>query len=285
MSALERALIELRAALGAVGGAHAMPGRELRSGSRRGAPVSGVTIHESVCEQVAGVAGGVDPEDVLAKRGLSVHLTVQRPDDEVDGIGAAVRVTEHVPIDRAAWHAGGWHNRRDVGLEVENRYRPRDGDAALERVGRSLDGVRDVIVGRWVWKSRKRGHKHRLYVCPAIAQLEATWAVVWSTARELGLEPWFPAVTAEGFPWGRSGRHKARREGKLAVCAHYRWAHADGLVPEHYCYLRSLRHDAVDAYRYTLAAASEGRRWTRPPVVAGAVRAPAIWETDQGVVP
>jgi hypothetical protein len=280
---LINALTKLRVALGAIGGAHPVPGRELRSGSRRGVAISGITIHESVCEKVEGIRGGIDPEDVLAKRGLSVHRTVQRPDDEVDGVGAAVRVTEHVPLERAAWHAGGWHNRRDVGLEVENRYRPRDGDAALERVGRPLDGVRDVIVGRWVWKRRK--HKYRLYVCPAIAQLEATWAVVWSTAKELGLEPWFPAVTAKGFPWGRSKRHKARRKGKLAVCAHYRWAHADGLVPEYYCYLRSLGHGGFDAYLLTLEAASAGKKWTKAPVVAGAMRAPAIVETDEGVVP
>jgi hypothetical protein len=283
IDATRRALTKLRAALGAVGGAHPVPGRELRSGSRRGAAISGVTIHESVCEKVEGVRGGIDPEDVLAKRGLSVHMTVQRPDDEVDGLGAAVRVTEHVPIERAAWHAGFWHNRRDVGLEVENRYRPRDGDDALERVGRPLEGVRDVIVGRWVWKRRK--HKHRLYVVPAIAQLEATWAVVWSIAKRLELEPWFPAVTGEGFPWGRSKHHKARREGCLAICAHYRWAHADGLVPEHYCYLRSLGHDGLDAYRLTLEAASLGKRWTKAPIVAGGVRPPAIIETDQGVVP
>ena len=256
---IEAVNLWLKAILGFGRGLCAVPGRELKSGKRTH-PISGVTIHESVCEKV-GDGPGSDPEDVLAARGLSVHRTVHRPDDEA-GEGVETRVTTHVLIDRAAWHAGTWHNQRDVGIEIENRYRPKVD--SLDLVGAPINGKRDIIAARWAWKGKR---KHRLYVAPAISQLEALWAQILVIAQDHGLTPWFPAVTAKGFKWGRSAAHKNRADGKLAVVAHYRWAHADGLVPEHYCWLRSLGHTSETAYRETLRAGAARKTWTLPPTI------------------
>jgi len=276
----EAVRLALLGALGGMRGTCVTPGRKLghkarriydRHGKRREIVASGVTLHESVIERITPTDGSAprgraEPADVLAKRGLGVHYTIHRPNDE-RAVAADVVVEQHAPVDRAVAHAGGWHNRRDVAFEIENCYRPPDGDAAIDRAiggSNSVRGVRDVIEGRWVWRGRKR--KHRLYVCPALSQLEALFARLTLLAGELNRSLWFPCIDErKGFKWGRSSGHKRRAEGRLAVNAHYRWHHADGLVPECYCWLRSLGFAPAQSYGHTLRMASAGKRWTPPP--------------------
>jgi len=257
---IESAKLALKAIVGYGRGLHTVEGRALRPQRRmrhgKVMLITGITIHESVSEHREGTKGR-DPEDILAARKLSVHEVVQTPDDGcID-----VVVTSHVAPHLGAIHAGGYHNRHDIALEVETRYRPADGDRAVARVGRPPTGTDDVLVSVWVWKRRK--HRHRVYRVPPIAQLEALWARVQTHCREQGIPMLFPCVhPRKGFRWGRHANHKAP-----GIKAHANWHHADGLFPVCYCWLRHLGHAPADAYRHAIALGGSGKRWTLAPVV------------------
>lgn len=261
-------MLTIRALIGLGRGLHTHRGRRLRA-IRRRHPITEIVLHESVSVRLDDdegnrIGGGYrNPEDILAERGergLGVHYVVQYPDDG----DSDVRITDHVDVEMATVHAGSWHNRRSIAVEVENRYRPADGDDAADRATDPLTGAGDVLIGRWVWKRRRR-HRHRVYLVPPIAQLEALWTLVSRLCLEHDVPMAFPGVDPErGFRWGRSAHHK-----EPGVKAHYRWHHADALVPECYCWLRSLDLEMAEAYVSTVELASAGRKWTLGPLGRG----------------
>lgn len=165
---------------------------------------------------------------VLAGRHLGVHFVVDR-----DG-----SVTQHVPVTLACAHAEGFgqasaHNEASIGVEVVNPY---------------YGGEHDLRC-KWAHKG--------LYTCPPQVQLEAVWELVQS----LGVPLNFPANDQRGFRWGRWWMH----EGATGVMAHYRWDHADGLFPEHYCWARSLGYLPEAAFPLSITAATAGQPWTLLP--------------------
>jgi hypothetical protein len=91
--------------------------------------------------------------------------------------------------------------------------------------------------------------------------LEAIWGRVEAVCEEHDIPVTFPGITpGKGFRWGRA---KPRGRAKLpGVLAHYRWAHADALVPECYCALRALGWLPSEAYARTLDLAQQG--WYTP---------------------
>jgi hypothetical protein len=164
---------------------------------------------------------------VLERRKLGVHYVVDR-----DG-----SLSYHAPATKACSHAGSGHNRKSIGLEVINRYY---GDKAVEG--------EEVIEAVWAHKGK--------YILPTEAQMSALWMLfAWLVARwDVPIE--FPGG-GDYFSWGRLSDHN-----KPGVMAHHRWAHADGLFPEHYLLCRSLGADHANAWSATVRAASSGKRRT-----------------------
>lgn len=202
----------------------------LASWPRGGATIDQIVIHESVTSSRAKTIA------VLRARKLGVHIIVDR-----DG-----SVTQHVPLLRQTAHAGSAHNRRSVAVEVVNRYYGSQAD----------DGVPDIQA---VWAHRG------WYILPTPAQCESVWQVIVDVHEQVVTIPLtFPGVTAKGYAWGRLPLLQRVRVPE-GVMAHHRTAHADGLFPEHYCWLRSLDYSPDDAYRMTVAAASSGKRLTPIP--------------------
>lgn len=182
-----------------------------------------IVLHESVTyTREAAVS-------VLLCRGLGVHYTVDR-----DG-----SVQQHAPLSRYCYHAGAGRNVTSVGVEIINRYY---GDHAV--------AGEDVIDAVWAHKGR--------YILPTEAQIAAVWDLVHELGGELGIGD-YPSGTGDTFRWGRDPRVTRAFRG---VTAHHRWAHADGLVPEHYCWLRARGLEHAEAWAETLAAASSGQRVT-----------------------
>lgn len=172
---------------------------------------------------------------VLAARHLGVHFIV-----DTDG-----SVTQHVPVELACAHAEGFgkpseHNEASIAVEVVNPY---------------YGGEHDLHC-KWAHKG--------LYVCPPQIQLEATWQLV----RGLGVPLDFPANGQRGFRWGRWWAH----EGAVGIMAHKRWAHADGLFVEHYCWARHRGYLPDAAFPLTVSNAVMGSLWTPlDPVVDTAI--------------
>ncbi len=207
-------------------------GASLPSWPRNGSTViDEIVLHESVTSSRAKTV------QVLKARGLSVHVIVDR-----DG-----SVTWHAPLADQCAHAGGKHNRRSIAVEVVNRYYGSQAD----------DGVPDIEA---VWAHRG------WYILPTLAQCESTWQVVVGLHERISTIPLdFPGIEAGGFRWGRYSVLKRLRP-PPGVVAHHRFDHADGLFPEHYCYLRALDYVPAEAYRLTVVAASSGKRLTPVPV-------------------
>lgn len=161
---------------------------------------------------------------VLSARHLGVHFIV-----DTDG-----SVTQHVPVELACAHAEGFgkpseHNEASIAVEVVNPYY--GGDLACS----------------WAHKGK--------YNAPPQVQLESVWALI----RGLGVEIAFPANDDRGFRWGRWWNH----EGAVGIMAHQRWAHADGLFVEHYCWARARGYLPDAAYPLTVTAAVAGQSWTQ----------------------
>lgn len=199
----------------------------LASWPRGGTTIDQIVIHESVTSSRAKTIA------VLRARKLGVHVIVDR-----DG-----SVTQHVPLLRQTAHAGSAHNRRSVAVEVVNRYYGSQAD----------DGEPDIEA---VWAHRG------WYILPTPVQCEAVWQAVVALHEEIATIPLvFPGVSARGFGWGRLPLTQRVRV-PAGVMAHHRTDHADGLFPEHYCVLRSLDWDPVEAYVRTQAMAGSGKRVT-----------------------
>ena len=202
----------------------------LPSWDRKGAVIDQVLLHESVTSSRAATLRA------LKSRGLGVHLIIER-----DGT-----VTQHAPLADQCAHAGRLHNRRSVAVEVVNRY-----------YGAQAPGMVPTIQAVWAHRG--------WYVLPTAVQCEAVWSVVVDLHESIATIPLtFPGVTAAGFGWGRLPLLQRLRV-PAGVMAHHRTDHADGLFPEHYCWLRSLDFAPLDAYRLTIDAASSGLRVTPIP--------------------
>lgn len=207
-------------------------GAPLTHYSRGRTRVDEIVLHESVTRTRAVTVG------VLRGKKLGVHLIIDR-----DG-----SVTQHAPLTAACAHAEGFgqaslHNERSVGVEVVNRYYG----------GKAHDGE-DIIEAVWAHKGS--------YILPTPVQLESLWSVLCALEQHLMLPLVFPGwqrdwLGRRRFVWGRITRHEVP-----GVMAHARWAHADGLVPEHYALMRSLGWSAAEAYQLTIEAASSGRQET-----------------------
>lgn len=189
---------------------------------RRPAPATLIVLHESVTRTRAAAVS------VLQRRppGLGVHYTVDR-----DG-----SVQQHVPLVDYCYHAGAGRNANSVGVEIINRY-----------YGAHAVAGEDVIDAVWAHKGR--------YILPTELQLAAVWDLVHALGGELGIGD-YPSGTGDVFHWGRV------KNVTRGVSAHHRWAHADGLFPEHYCWLRARGLEHPEAWAATLAAASSGQRVT-----------------------
>ncbi len=227
-------------------------GTSLRGYSRGKTPVTQVVLHESATYTRD------DAIAVLERRHLSVHFSVER-----DGV-----VRQHLDLKLAGAHAEGFgkpslHNESSVGIEVSGIYYGHHLAAAKERHP-ALYGDAFAIETCWAdraWNTQKRdfNNPRRLYVPPTPAQLEATWGLLnhlWDS--NAGIDRAFPAVEGSAFRWGSWDGH----EGARGVMAHYRWAHADGLFPEHYLFARFLGHGPKEAYEVTLDRASAGTKYT-----------------------
>lgn len=205
-------------------------GQTLPSWPRGKTVIDEIVLHESVTSSRAKTV------EVLKRRSLSVHIIVDR-----DG-----SVTHHAPLADQCAHAGGKHNRRSIAVEVVNRYYGSQGD----------EGEPDIAA---VW-----AHKG-WYILPTLLQLEATWQVVIGLHESHSTIPLdFPGIEKGGFRWGRYSLAKRLRP-PPGIVSHHRFDHADGLVPEHYCYMRALDFAPAEAYRLTVAAASSGKRLTEIP--------------------
>ncbi len=159
----------------------------------------------------------------LEAQGLGVHFTVGR-----DGsVGA------HVPLNRYCWHAGPGRNATSIGIEVVNAYYG----------SRAVEGE-TVIPANWAHRGQ--------YILPTEPQLEAVWGLVSTLSVEFRVAG-YPGVVNEVFVWDRV-------EGVTAgIAAHHRWDHSDGLVPEHYCWLRSQGVGAREAMKTTVQQAMSAR--------------------------
>lgn len=164
---------------------------------------------------------------------LGVHVIVDR-----DG-----SVSQHAPLSRYTIHGGSVHNKRSVSVEVVNPY-----------YGSAADDDEPDIKAVWAHKG--------WYVLPSVKQLESVWAV---TLRVLDLVPTipvsFPGQNGRQFRWGPFVGNNAKKC-PPGIMAHHRTAHADGLFPEHYVFLRHLGESPESAYELTLEAASSGKRLT-----------------------
>jgi hypothetical protein len=160
---------------------------------------------------------------VLAGRHLGVHFIVDQ----------AGNITQHVHVGLACAHAEGFgkpseHNETSIAVEVVNPYYGGDLECS------------------WAHKGK--------YNCPPQVQLEAVWQLV----KTLGVPLDFPANDQRGFRWGRWWAH----EGAVGVMAHARWAHADGLFIEHYCWARARGYLPDAAFPLTVSNAVMGWLWT-----------------------
>lgn len=164
---------------------------------------------------------------VLRQRGLSVHYTVER-----DGT-----VEQHAPLVRACWHAGAARNTVSVAIEVISRY-----------YGAHAGPGEDTIRAVWADKGS--------YILPTEDQCEAVWQLVQHVAEAQGVAVAFPGAAGESFRWGRVDGVTA------GVSAHHRWAHADALYPEHYCWARWHGLTPEQAWAATVSAAASGQRVT-----------------------
>lgn len=240
-------------------------GRKL-SGYSRGWPrrsSTQVVLHESVTDTRAAA------EAVLARRHLGVHYMVDRD----------ASITQHVDLALAAAHAEGFgkpsrHNEDSVGLEVIGRYYGHQLAAAQKAAPQSYG---DALVLKTAWADRAWDAKaqvfrnpERLYIMPTAPQLESTWALVtWLCAQHevVDIPLSFPANERDEDPagwefrWGPWPDH----EGAHGLMAHYRWAHADGLVPEHYLLARASGYEPDAAFAATVKAASSLKRRTTLP--------------------
>lgn len=207
-------------------------GIPLSSWPRKGAVTDEIVLHESVTGSRKATLA------VLKARGLSVHCIVDR-----DG-----SVSWHADTDEQCAHAGGRHNRRSIGVEVVNRY-----------YGAQAGPGEETIPAVWAHRG--------VYIVPTLAQIESVWSVVVDLHERHATVPLtFPGVTAEGFRWGRySWLQRLPLLAPAGVVAHHRFDHADGLFPEHYCWLRSLDVAPGEALRLTIVAAASGRRVTSLP--------------------
>lgn len=198
-------------------------GKPLHGYSRGKTPITQIVIHESVTSSRESTI------NVLAPQGYGVHIIVDR-----DG-----SVTQHVPFAKAAIHAEGFgkpslHNETSIAVEVVNRY-----------YGAHASQGETVIDAPWAHKGK--------YIVPTDEQLEAVWTTIQAICAEFSIPVVFPGVKADGalhFVWGRIPVHEVP-----GVMAHHRWAHSDGLYPEHYCWLRFLGHPPAMASGLTRAAA------------------------------
>ena len=190
-------------------------GVALSSAGRR--RIRRIVLHESVTRDVPRLL------EVLEKRGLSVHYSVDR-----DGT-----VAEHVPASVTAHHGGPGHNADTIGIDVINPYYPR-----LEPDGRAIDAV-------WA-------HRGAYLVVPQV-QAEATWQLVERLAKRHGVPLLWPGAMVNGeYHWGRS---PTGREKDPGVHAHAEWGHADGHFISFYGALRARGIGSDRAYRLTMAAA------------------------------
>ena len=153
----------------------------------------------------------------LQAQGYGVHYTVDR-----DG-----SVEQHVPLGAFSVHAGAGRNRNSVAVEVVNAY-----------YGKA--GAPGTIPAVWT-------HRKSPYILPTAVQLAALWGLVHELGGATGVAD-YPSK-GDAFTWGRV---KGIAKG---VSAHHRWGHADGLFPEHYCWLRARGVSHDEAYRATIEAA------------------------------
>ncbi len=231
-------------------------GKPLRGYSRGKTPVTQVVLHESATYTRDDAIG------VLLARHLSVHFSVER-----DGA-----VQQHLDTKLAGAHAEGFgkpslHNESSVAVEVSGIYYGHRLDEAKRREP-LLYGDAFAIETCWAdraWNKQRQdfNNPRRLYVPPTPAQLEATWGLlnaIWDSHPLIDRA--FPAVEGGIFVWDTWAGH----EGARGVVAHCRWAHRDGLFPEHYLLARMLGHEPAEAYELTLDRASAGTKHT---VLAG----------------
>lgn len=182
-----------------------------------------VLFHESVTSSREATV------EVLNKRGLSVHLIVDR-----DG-----SVTQHAPLDAACWHADAL-NSISVSIEVVNEYygsRANEGDL--------------VIAVPWAHLGK--------YIVPTPEQLEAAYQLAMSLCDKFKIPKAFPVVSKGIFRWSRIPGRDATTPG---LHAHHETEHSDGLFPLHYCHARELGYDEEQAYLATLEAAVDTDRRT-----------------------
>ncbi len=209
---------------------HFKPRRRPRRGT-----IDELVIHETGSTSVQGTIGE------LEGKGASVHLIV----------GPDGRVTQHADLRVRMGH-GVPHNKRSVGIEIVNPYRP-------SRLRPSLPW-KDHIAARWA--------SGRRYVLPTRAQAEAVSRLIgWLTSAESRLS--IPRI------WiGESGRFMAMNlvpgagDASPGIYAHTyycppkcdkhpdnpcRCKHADGAWPVLYSWLR-LQRDLRPAQAYREAA-------------------------------
>lgn len=230
---MNRRTLALTLAAGAAGvlywslrpGVRVVPGVRI-SGNlwNRKKPASQIVIHESVSPSRERTISD------LRGKGLDVHYIVER-----DG-----SVTQHVPDNLAAAHAGNEHNDPSIAIEYVNRYYV-PGDPNIQKA-LVASGSR-IINAKWAHKGA--------YVVPPQVQLEAGYRLTkLIISRNRTIPKTFPGTAGGVFKWGRIAQHHVP-----GIMAHARWDHSDGAFPEHYTWLRFRGYSPIDAYVRTLDAA------------------------------
>lgn len=235
-------------------------GDQFKGYPRGRTPITQIVIHEPVADDRD------DTHRILAGRGLSVHLFVERD----------ASITQHLPLARAGAHAEGFgkpslHNEASVAVEIGGRvYGHQLASAKRARPDLYADAL--VIKTAWcdrAWSKTKGAFQNpeRLYIMPTPGQLEAWFQLIgWIRVQpNVNVPLAFPACEridddAPGweFVWGPWSGH----EGAAGIMAHHRWDHSDGLTAECYALARSIGYDPDPAYALTVKLASAGRRKT-----------------------
>ena len=148
-------------------------------------------------------------------------------------------MTWHVPVEKACSHAAGL-NHDSNGIEICHEYYP--------KYAKDTDTVFSTV-----WSHKKS------YFPPLEAQLKSLFSLILWLALYHNISLEFPGDREDGtFRWGRIPNSEER-----GIQAHARTAHADGLFPECYIYLRCRGFEHDEAWNKTIAAASAGQRETK----------------------
>ena len=198
-------------------------------GFTRRRPPDQIVLHESATESSG------ETVDVLQKRGLSVHYTVDQ-DGSIDKL---------LDDSRRGSQVKG-NNARSIGIEIANPLYGRD----------ALPG-QQVIKASWAHTGK--------YAVPPPEQVESSYGLVRKIASSNQIPVSFPAEQGDTFQMTQLPRSQSSQPG---IISHENWGdHADGAFPSLYMAIRERGYPPDQAYSQAVDLAQQGNKVKLPPRV------------------